>query len=133
MIPTSWVGNLLPRGILLRGPGDDHVPGRVPQGKEQEAEHAFARPARVVEEDERSPQPASGGIQLEYGSSLYPGGFACFLGLPSGDVVVTGTARGNVFGHNEWTATIGPDGTTKSVVQRAYDDAGALLHEDPKK
>jgi hypothetical protein len=53
--------------------------------------------------------------------------------LPNGDVVVKGTAKGKVFGHNEWTATIGPDGSTKSVVQQAFDDAGKLIHDDTKK
>jgi len=53
--------------------------------------------------------------------------------LPNGDVVVQGTAKGKVFGSNRWTAVIQPDGNEESVLQEAFDDAGNLIHHDPKK
>jgi hypothetical protein len=53
--------------------------------------------------------------------------------LPSGDIVIVGRSPGRTSGFNEWEAVIGPDGATQAVIQRAYDDAGNLIHFDQKK
>ena len=52
---------------------------------------------------------------------------------PNGDLVIVGRAKGKASGLNEWEAVIAPDGTTRSVIQRVYDDSGNLIHFDPKK
>ena len=50
--------------------------------------------------------------------------------LSSGDLFITRTRRGKI-GYQVMEDTIEPDGS-KQVVQRAYDDQGNLVHDDPK-
>jgi hypothetical protein len=50
--------------------------------------------------------------------------------MVGGDLVVTRSRPGRV-GYQVFEDTIRPDGS-KSVVQRAYDADGRLVHDDPK-
>jgi hypothetical protein len=50
--------------------------------------------------------------------------------LPGGDLFITRSRAGRV-GRQVFEDTIKPDGA-KTVVQKAYDDAGNLVHDDPK-
>lgn len=50
--------------------------------------------------------------------------------LASGELLVTRSRPGHI-GRQVFEDTIRPDGA-KQVVQKAYDDAGNLLHHDPK-
>ncbi|HYV35684.1 MAG TPA: hypothetical protein VE988_08265 [Gemmataceae bacterium] len=52
------------------------------------------------------------------------------VAVKNGDILITRQRAGNV-GKQVFEDTISPDGT-KIVVQKAYDDAGNLVHYDPK-
>jgi hypothetical protein len=49
---------------------------------------------------------------------------------PSGELLITRTRPGRI-GKQVFEDTIQPDGS-KQVVQKAYDAAGRLVHDDPK-
>jgi len=49
----------------------------------------------------------------------------------SGEVIIRRSRPGQVFGYQVFEDTIKADGS-KEVVQRAYDDDGNLIHDDPK-
>ena len=50
--------------------------------------------------------------------------------LSGGDILITRRRPGRI-GHQAFEDTIKPDGS-KQVVQKAYDAAGNLVHDDPK-